>query len=220
MRTTQLVGHSDPDVVRPGTSAALTARTIDATVHPVTQARDAVAEVPRLVDSVPPQLLGGTIALTGLVLMLALQRFRLSLSPVLLAGLLMTPVSNYRATQQTAKSKAVEAALVEKREPSEVPDWYDRSPRVEEPVSRSEEPRSFGDFSFPSVEIDIPPDLIEEALPLIELVVPEDWNREDVSRFLHRNSERLRREIRRLRLQQRLEARRHAYSMEHHHHSR
>lgn len=213
-------------LVRPGTSAALTARTIDATVHPVTQARDAVAEVPGLVDSIPPQLVGGALGLTGVVLMLSLQRYRLSLSPVLLAGLLMMPVSNYRPSQQPAGSKPLE--VVEKKKASKTPEWYDRRAHAEEPrqVRPRKAPRSFPDFSMPSIDIEIPPELMAEAGTLIELVVPENWDREDVSRYLRRNSERLRREIRRMRLHQEREerrARRHAYSMErqhHHHHSR
>jgi hypothetical protein len=216
-------------LVRPGTSAALTARTIDATVHPVTQARDAVAEVPRLVDSIPPQLVGGALGLTGVVLMLSLQRYRLSLSPVLLAGLLMMPVSNYRPSAQPVGSKAGEAAVVEKKKASKTPDWYDRRAHAEEPepVRSPKAPRSFPDFSMPSIDIEIPPELMEEAGAMIELVVPEDWDREDVSRYLRRNSERLRREISRLRsyqerqARQERRARRHAYSMQHHHyHSR
>jgi len=212
----------NPDVALPGTSAALTARTIDATVHPVAQARDAVAEVPRLVDSIPPHLVGGALGLTGVVLMLSLQRYRLSMSPVLLAGLLMMPVSNYREGVRPAGSKAVEAPAVEKmRVPA--PEWFDRPSRVEEPPRPPEPPRSFPDFSMPSVDIEIPPELMEEAGAVIELVVPDHWDRDDVSRYLRHNSDRLRREIRRLRSQQERErraARRHAYSMERHYHSR
>ncbi|MEX2110737.1 MAG: hypothetical protein WD802_09060 [Gemmatimonadaceae bacterium] len=215
-------------LVRPGTSAALTARTIDATVHPVTQARDAVAEVPGLVDSIPPHLVGGALGLTGVLVMLSLQRYRLSMSPVLLAGLLMMPVSNYRPSQQPDGSKPLESAVVEKKEAFKTPDWYERPTYAEEPepARAPRAPRPFPDFSIPSIDIEIPPELMEEAGTLIELVVPEDWDREDVTRYLRRNSERLRREIRRLRSHQEREerrARRHAYSMEHrhhHHHSR
>lgn len=229
----QLVAYSDPDVVAlPGTRDALTARTIDATVHPVTQARDAVAEVPRLVDSIPPHLVGGALGLTGVVLMLSLQRYRLSMSPLLLAGLLMMPVSNYRASQQPAGTKAAKEAVVEKPRVFKAPDWYDRPrpERVEVPEPpRPPDPPSLPDFSLPDIEIEIPPELMEEAGALLEIVVPEDWDREDVSRYLRRNSQRLQREIRRLRSQQEREARqlrsqqereareahRHAYSMEH-----
>lgn len=221
--TTQLARYSDPDAVAlPGTSDALTARAIDATVHPVTQARDAVAEVPRLVDSIPPHLVGGALGLTGVILMLSLQKYRLSMSPLLLAGLLMMPVSNYREGQPPVRSKAVEAPIVEKKKVP-APEWFDRPSRVEEPPRPPEPPRSFPDFSMPSVDIEIPPELMEEAGAMIELVVPEDWDREDVSRYLRRNSERLKREIRRMRSQQERErraARRQAYSMERHYHSR
>jgi hypothetical protein len=137
--------------------------------------------------------------------------------------MLMMPVSNYRPSQQPDGSKAVEAEIVEKKEAFKAPDWYDRRAHAEapEPARAPRAPRPFPDFSIPSIDIEIPPELMAEAGTLIELVVPEDWDREDVRRYLRRNSERLRREIRRMRSQQQREerrARRHAYSMEHRHH--
>lgn len=224
MSTFYLVKQSE-GIVRPGTSDALTARAIDATVHPVVQARDAVAEVPGLVDSMPPSLIGGTLGLSAVLLMIASQhgRHRMALAPVLMSGLLLLPVSNYHAAANPSGKPAAEAAVVEKKESSGEPAWLRRFPREEKRESPPDEPRSlprvsFPDFNVPDFEVSVPPELIEEALPLIEMVVPEDWDRDDVRRFLRRNSERLRREVRRLRQQQRIEARQRTYSMEHHHH--
>jgi predicted metal-dependent hydrolase len=66
----------------------------------------------------------------------------------------------------------------------------------------------------------IPPELVDRAQSRIELLVPDDWSREDAARFLRRNGERLRREIERLREQRQLELRGRTYTMEYHHHSR
>lgn len=227
MRVTQDYDlRTDVDMARPGTSDALFARAIDATQRPVlVQAHEAVsAAVPRIVDSVPPSMVGLTMGFTVLVAMAASQRFRLKLSPVLMAGLLLLPVSNYQA-QEPSDPPPAEAGVVEEEEEDEEDvesEWQDRRQRDEKPEPSSDDSRSFGDFSLPSIDFRIPRELIEEAEPLIEMVVPEDWSREDAKRFLRRNARKIRREIEQLRREQRIEARRHAYSTEHrhHHHSR
>jgi hypothetical protein len=231
-------------LVRPGTSDALTARTIDATQHPVAQVGGAVAEVPQIVDSIPPQLVGGALGLSAVLLVVAAQhgRMRLALAPMLMSALLLLPVSNYQ-TPKSAGAQELETKVAEKPKSSgEEPAWLRRHARADRQEPPPDEPRSFPTIPYPNLHVpdfhvpdfDVPDfdvhdfervassEFIEEALPLIEMVVPEDWDREDVKRFLRRNSEKLRREIRRVRSQQHREARRHAYSVEHqhHHHSR
>ncbi|HWL40323.1 MAG TPA: hypothetical protein VNO75_08800 [Gemmatimonadaceae bacterium] len=246
MRVYQQDLRPDQDIVRPGTSAALTARAIDATPPPpLVQAQEAVASaLPRLVDAVPSPLLGASLGFTLLFAMAASQRFRLRMTPVLMSGLLLMPVSNYHEAPERAAAGHVATAAVESSESDEESEWRDRARRDEEAEwerwrdragdserssderrSRdddsersSDERRSRGGYSFPKIERVIPPDLVENWQPLIELVVPEDWSREETARFLRRNSERLRREVRRLRERHQLELRGRAYSMEHHHH--
>ena len=64
-----LGGVTDPHPVRPGTSAALTARTIDATQRPpIVRAQEAVAEaIPRVTAPLSSPLFVGTVVLTFLL---------------------------------------------------------------------------------------------------------------------------------------------------------
>jgi hypothetical protein len=88
---------TDPHPVRPGTSAALTARTIDATVHPpLVRAQETVAAaIPRLTETVSDPLFLATLAGT-LVLMWMAVRMRARLAPVLLAALMMMTFTSFR----------------------------------------------------------------------------------------------------------------------------
>ena len=92
-----LGGVTDPHPVRPGTSAALTARTIDATVHPpIVRARDAVAEViPRIAAPLSSPLFVGTIALT-LLLVWAAIRNRLHARGFLVSAMLVMLLTSFR----------------------------------------------------------------------------------------------------------------------------
>lgn len=202
----------DPYAVRPGTSDALTARTIDATQRPpLVKAQEAVAEaVPRIIDSVPPPLLGGTLGLTVLAVMVASQRVRFRLAPVLAAGVLLLPVSNYHAAQTPRpprQSQAVEAAVEEQPRSLERDHRWDRHPRVEESESFPESPPEIEHIPAPSHDLLIPPEITEGVVPLVEMVVPEEWTDEEQLRVLRRRAERLMEEIRKLRLEQELEER-------------
>jgi hypothetical protein len=90
-------GLTDPHPVRPGTSAALTARTIDATVHPpIVRARDAVAEViPRIAAPLSSPLFVGTIALT-LLLGWAAIRNRLHARGFLVSAVMVLMLTSFR----------------------------------------------------------------------------------------------------------------------------
>ena len=88
---------TDPYPVRPGTSAALTARTIDATVHPpLVRAQEKVADlVPRVTASLSDPVLLVSLAGT-LVLMWLAVRMRSRLAPVLLSAMLMMTLTSFR----------------------------------------------------------------------------------------------------------------------------
>jgi len=90
-------GLTDPHPVRPGTSAALTARTIDATIHPpIVRARDAVAEViPRIAAPLSSPLFVGTIALT-LLLGWAAIRNRLHARGFLVSAMMVLMLTSFR----------------------------------------------------------------------------------------------------------------------------
>lgn len=176
MRITQHSdGYSiDPYAVRPGTSAALTARTIDATQRPpLMKAQEAVvAAVPRILESVPPPLLGGTLGLTVLAVMVASHRIQFKLVPVLTAGVLLLPISNYHAAQKPAEMQAVDAVVAEKPRSFDRYDWRDRYPRDVEQVDVPEIPE-IEDVPAASNEFLVPPEITEGVVPLVEMVVPE-----------------------------------------------
>ncbi len=208
MRITQ---HSDgysiaPQAVRPGTSDALFARTIDATQRPpLVKAQEAVAAaVPRIIDAVPPPLLGGTLGLTVLAVMVASQRVRFRMVPVLTSAVLLLPVSNYHAAQKPAEFQEAEAVVAEKPPPVERFDWRFSSPRADEPVEFPDPPE-VDEYPEPSHEFLIPPEITEGVVPLVEMVVPEEWTDEEQLRVLRRRAERLMEEIRKLRLEQELQ---------------
>jgi hypothetical protein len=90
----------DPHPVRPGTSAALTARTIDATIHPpIVRAREAVAAfIPRVtapLASVSPPLVLEMVGLT-LVLVWVARRARYRVGALALSAMLMMTLTSFR----------------------------------------------------------------------------------------------------------------------------
>ena len=222
MRITQRSdGYSiDPQAVRPGSSDALFARTIDATQRPpLVKAQEAVAAaVPRIIDSVPPPLVGGTLGLAVLGFMLASHRVRFRLAPVLTSAVLLLPVSNYHAAQTPLQAQTVDATVEEQPRTFERFDWRSRSHTEVEPVQLPDEytenhdSHEIEEYRAPSREFLVPPEITEGVLPLVEMVVPEEWTDERQLRILRRRAERLMEEIRQLRLEQEFEERRQSLS--------
>src|SRR5947207_8918760 len=94
------VGYLTDPPVRPGTSDALTARTIDATVHPpLVRAQETVQALgPRIVQSVSPltsPLFLGLVALTLLFVLIA-RRLRFQPSALALSALLVLGLTSFR----------------------------------------------------------------------------------------------------------------------------
>ncbi|HEU4749405.1 MAG TPA: hypothetical protein VFS56_12995 [Gemmatimonadaceae bacterium] len=210
MRITQRSdGYSvDPYAVRPGTSDALFARTIDATERPsLIKAQEAVTTaVPRIIDSVPPPLLGGTLGLTVLAVMVATHRVRFRLAPVLMSAVLLLPVSNYHASPTVAQAQTVETEIAEEPPP---PEWFERRDRYSRDVEPMElsDPPEIEDAPERSRDFLIPPEITEGLVPLVEMVVPDELTDEQQLRILRRRAERLMEEIRQLRIEQELEER-------------
>jgi hypothetical protein len=217
MRITQRSdGYSiDPLAVRPGSSDALFARTIDATQRaPLIKAQEAITTaVPKIIDSVPPPLLGTTLGLSLLAVMVATQRVRFRLAPVLMSAVLLLPVSNYHSAQTPPRIRASEVTAVEDSRPRrDEPRSFERfdwrfNPRVEEVEDVPEVPY-VEPVAEPANEFLIPPEITEGVLPLVEMVIPEEWTDEEQLRILRRRAERLMEEIRKLRLEQEIEEQR------------
>jgi hypothetical protein len=97
----QSMGYpADAPPVRPGTSDALTARTIDATVHPpLIRAQESVTGlVPRVGEAVAPlasPLFLGALGLT-LTFVVVAQRMRYRPSALLLSGMLVMTLTSFR----------------------------------------------------------------------------------------------------------------------------
>src|SRR4051812_15292299 len=90
--------RADPSVVRPGTSAALTARTIDATVKsPLGRAQDAVATIiPTMAERAPSPLLIGTLGVTLALALVVTRRMRFRPTAVLSSALMLLPLSSHQ----------------------------------------------------------------------------------------------------------------------------
>jgi hypothetical protein len=195
--------------VRPGTSDALFARSIDATQPPpIVKAQEAVtAAIPRLIDSVPPPLVGTTLGLTVLAVMVASHRVQFKLVPILTAGVLLLPISNYHPAQISGKLEAQEIAVVtdeqRARERSEWEKTYSRGVKPR-PVEE-EEPDEEESYTPEARDFLVPPEIKDGIVPLAKLVVPDEWTDEQQFRILRRRAEKLMEEIRELRLQQQLQ---------------
>jgi hypothetical protein len=103
---------TDPHPVRPGTSAALTARTIDATVHPpIVRAQEAVAAfIPRVeapLRSVGSPILLGMFGAT-LVLLLVAHRARFRPSALVFSAMLMMMLTSFRPVTKSASASSSE----------------------------------------------------------------------------------------------------------------
>lgn len=147
----------DPHPVRPGTSAALTARTIDATIHPpLVRAQEAVAAfIPRvsapLLDS---PLLFGMLGAT-LIFVWVAHRAKYRPSALLLsAGLVMAltsfhPVRNAEETQVADDTSAPE-------DRSWKPFRIEQTPQADESEAPSADIPSYDDGQMPPVPPDLP----------------------------------------------------------------
>jgi hypothetical protein len=208
-------GYSmDQYAVRPGTSDALFARSIDATQPPpLVKAQEAVAAaIPKLIDSVPPPLVGTTLGLTVLAVMVASHRLQFKMVPILTAGVLLLPISNYHPAQRSEQLQAQEVVVTDEQRARELSEWENTYSRREKPEpdeedsdADSEEDSDDAESDSPRAKLLIPPEITDGVVPLAKLVVPDEWTDEQQLRVLRRRAERLMEEIRELRLQQQLQ---------------
>jgi hypothetical protein len=143
---------TDPRPVRPGTSDALFARTIDATPQPpLVQAQETVAAlIPRVTASLSDPLLLATLAGTLVLVWLAV-RMRSRLSPVLLAAMLLMTLTSFRPVQRPYADQIVDDAAAREYERPR------RSERRHDPPP-GPEPSPFA-FRVPVHPDVLPPDL-------------------------------------------------------------
>jgi hypothetical protein len=111
---------TDPHPVRPGTSDALTARTIDATIHPpIVRAQEAVAEaIPRLAVTMSSPLFLTTLGLT-LVLVLMAMRLRSRMLGLVLSALLVMTLTSFSPVRIPDQSENNDDAGVQENQRTE-----------------------------------------------------------------------------------------------------
>jgi hypothetical protein len=175
---------TDPHPVRPGTSAALTAKTIDATVYPpIVQAREAVAElIPRLAVPLSSPLFATTLAGTLVFVWLAM-RARTRLAPVLLSAMLTMTLTSFRPAgipDEAGSSGETQVVDEEVDEDDECPERFERR-EAPPPIP---EPPSF------EIQIPEPPGNLKRE---IEGIMQDEELREAIEELRERIEEELRR---------------------------
>ena len=195
------MGHStDGAAVRPGTSDALTARTIDATIHPplVRAQETVVALVPRVTDAAAPftsPLFLGAILLTLVFTWVAI-RLRYKPSALVLGTLLVMTLTSFHPMQKPESKRVIAArtprTTVGGTRPSYRHRVYDAPPQIEAPdVYVRDEP----------VQVYLPPEFAEHL---------SDWSRDAMrsAEQMMRDNEQVRRMMAQIRHRLREEARR------------
>lgn len=111
---------TDPHPVRPGTSAALTARTIDATVHPpLVRAQESVAAaIPRLADTVTSPLFLTTVGLTLILVWMAV-RMRSKMVGLVLSAMLVMTLTSFRPVRDSDPAQIADTAPARQSEYSD-----------------------------------------------------------------------------------------------------
>jgi hypothetical protein len=203
---------TDPHPVRPGTSAALTARTIDATIHPpLVQAQESVAAlIPRLAVPLASPLLWSMLAGTLVLLWLA-RRAKLRPAGILLPAAMLVTLTSFRPVDRDDNV----APLVAEPSPYifEAPEEVPRPPTIYE-VSEVPRPPMLYEVARPpaprTVTVRVPRGERTLAEQLIasypELVIVAQLNAE---RFVH-DEKQLRAYVKDLNRRLRAEARRRA----------
>jgi hypothetical protein len=194
------MGHpTDGTAVRPGTSDALTARTIDATVHPpLVRAQETVAAfVPRVAQAAAPltsPLFLGALALTLVFVWVAI-RMRYRPSALVLGALLVMTLSSFNPMQQPEQSR-----IADVRRPRTTVGGARASyrNRVYVPPQQVEAPDI--DVHVDPVQVYLPPDFAER--------LPE-WSRDAMqsAERMMRDNERMREMMQQIRSRLREEAR-------------
>lgn len=180
------VRHStDPHPVRPGTSDALFARTIDATQHaPLVRVQETVAAlIPRVAAPLGSPLLISMLALT-LVLLWVASRMRFRPSALLLSAVLVMALTSFRPMRTSESAQTPNQRIAE--EPQSWMQFKDETnaPRAEPTpfaveVSAPEDGSPPEEVSPPELpdqrkEPERPRDAYEPALPPVQITLPPE----------------------------------------------
>jgi hypothetical protein len=195
------MGHpTDGTPVRPGTSDALFARTIDATVHPpLVRAQETVVALgPRVAQAAAPlasPLFLSALALT-LVFVLVAKRMRYRPSALVLGALLVMTLSSFNPMQKPEPSRFADVRRPRTTVGGVRAQYRNR---VYMPPPQIEAPDI--DVHVEPMPVYLPPDFVER-LP--------DWSRDAMqsAERMMRDNERVREMVRELRYRLREEARR------------
>ena len=201
----------NPDAVRPGTSDALFARTIDATIYPplVRAQETAVALVPRIAQAAAPlasPLFLGALALTLVFTWVAI-RMRYRPSALVLGALLVMTLTSFHPVQKPEQSRIAEVEIPRTTLGGARMSYRDRSYM---PPTQVEAPDI--DVRVEPVPVYLPPDFAEhmadwsrDAMQSAERMMREN---EQVRQMMKRIRYRLREEVRREQRRQMLAERR------------
>jgi hypothetical protein len=195
-----MVHPTDGTAVRPGTSDALFARTIDATIHPplVRAQETVVAFVPRAAQAAAPlasPLFLGALALTLVFTWVAI-RMRYKPSALVLGALLVMTLTSFHPVQKPEQSRITDVRRPRTRiggiRPSYRNPVYMPPPQIDVPDI---------DVHVEPVEVPLPPDFVER-LP--------DWSRNAMqsAERMMRDNEHVREMMRQIRYRLREEVRR------------
>ena len=196
------MGHpADGTAVRPGTSDALFARTIDATVHPplVRAQETVVGLVPRVAQAAAP--LASPLFLSALTLTIVFvwisMRMRYRPSALVLGALLVMTLSSFNPMQKPEPSRFADArrprtTIGGTRASYRNREYTPSPPQIEAPDI---------DVHVDPVQVYLPPDFVER-LP--------DWSRDAMqsAERMMRHNERMREMMQQIRYRLREEARR------------
>src|SRR6266852_4508597 len=189
----------DPEPVRPGTSDALFARTIDATVHPpLVRAQETVVALgPRIAQAAAPlasPLFLSALALTLVFVWVAI-RMRYRPSALVLGALLVMTLTSFNPVPKPELTRTADV----RRPRTTVGGARAYQNRVYIPPPQTEAPDI--DVQVDPVEVHLPPDFAER-LP--------DWSRDamESAERMMRDNEHVREMVRQIRYRLREEARR------------
>jgi len=202
----------DPDPVRPGTSDALTARTIDATIHPplVRAQETVVGLVPRLAQAAAPltsPLFLSAVALT-LTLFLVAKRTRYRPSALLLSALLVMTLTSFHPVVEPEPSQVAQARTprtvtrgskawyryhLESQPDYEQPPRVLESPPPPEPPDAPDMAPDPDGFVLPQIPIDRLPEVSAEMMRSAERMMRDN---EHMQRMMEQIRYRVREEAR------------------------
>ncbi|MFL5510091.1 MAG: hypothetical protein ACJ79J_10945 [Gemmatimonadaceae bacterium] len=162
--------------VRPGSSAALTARTIDATIHPpLVRAQETVVSlVPRMAEAAAPftsPLFLSAVGLTLIFVWVAI-KMRYRPSALLLSSLLVMGLTSFRPAEKPQTKREIDArrprTALRENDPERWSYYREQAPEQSaEPTPDYDPPTPPADAAPPMIDVGVDPGQIElPAIPV------------------------------------------------------